>query len=113
MDARDRVEALATALAHPDGVDLDLWFAPDARVGLPSVGLDRDLRGLLAGPGAGVLPLAACGVEVVRVVRNVVMVNWDAALRGGGGGQGSAVVSLGRDGRVTHLRVEGALLAGR
>ncbi len=58
-----------------------------------------------------VLPLASCQVVVVRAVRNVVMVNWDVTRVDGGGGQGSAVLSFDRDGRMTHLRLEGALLA--
>lgn len=127
MDLRDRVDLLARALCHPDGIDLDDWFAPGARLALPAVGLERDLRAVLGpgGPGAGLLPLASCTVEVVRAVRNVVMVNWEAVARGGEdgdgagggasgsgrGGGGSAVLSLDRDGLVTHVRVEGALLA--
>lgn len=104
---RDRVERLAEALAA--GIDVDDWFAPHARLSLPAVGLERDLRAVLR--EFDVLPLASCRVEVVRVVRNVVMANWEATLRSGGGGEGSAVLSLERDGRVGHLRVEGALLA--
>lgn len=104
---RERVEQLASALTV--GIDPDDWFAPDARVSLPSVGLDRDLRRVLA--GLDVLPLASCDVEVARVVRNVVVANWSVTLRSGGGGEGSAVLSLDRAGLVTHLRLDGALLA--
>lgn len=106
MDVRGRVEGLAAQL--PAGVDMDDWFAPGARLSLPSVGLERDLREVLA--GLGPLHITSCEVELVRVVRNVVMANWIVALESGRGGEGLAVLSFDRMGLVTHLRLEGALL---
>ncbi len=110
MDLRDRVSLLAKAVVDPAGFDMDAWITPDARLSLPSIGLERDLAQTLS--EFSVFPLAHCSVDHVRVVRNVVMINWDIGRIGGGGGEGSAVLSFNRAGLVTHARVEGALLAG-